>query len=475
MTDEEKWDPSLTYVELDLVKNHPLSPGSFALVCMDRGSGFTVPKIQRFLNVGGDEIDNSTHGGASAKQIGRFAYFALNSKNVDRDRDSGFYILTRTSSSGPVMLVEVTPYKIRYNQVKPRMVGPDADELGKYKNIKGSFTIVVIPNSVIISIKEIREGLQWKLPRKADRAINLSVGGEPLNAPPLKKKVIAHDGIEVYMDKPKAVDDPNASGLWVCDGATGLRCGYAPEMIGLLPWVLTNRGLEGDIFVNDMNLLLWQDTSRAGLLVKLARTKQWKAVYRALEKAVPYANKLLGDSDSGERDSFHKLLDDFTEMFTAAFGEADIDLDSLRSNTPGPIRKRKRNRRQHASADPKPRNPGGNGSSRKPQENESDDRDDEGRNLPLAWNIGGRSYIVQTLPGMSTHMFALVPVIGTQICLNPDYEFKHPTSKVAAAEHYLMLVLQAVAINREPNNFLKVAELVGKFRLELLQAKKNDT
>jgi len=107
MPRRDVWDPRPTHVELTLTRHHPLCDG-LALLCMDNGRGFTDEDNKRFSRIAGSGDAGVRHGGASQKQLGRLAYFVLNQRFAMDDPDAGFYILTRTSSSGDVTVMHAT-------------------------------------------------------------------------------------------------------------------------------------------------------------------------------------------------------------------------------------------------------------------------------------------------------------------------------------------------------------------------------
>lgn len=471
MPSEDQWNPSSTYVELWLTRDHPLAPKSWATVCLDKGSGFTEPKIKKFCNLGGDDPEPmGTHSGAAQKQIGRLAYFALNRRiTVERKPDSGFFILTRTSSSGPVSLIEITPYKLRFGGIIPRQLPPDASELWKFKNIKGSFTAIVIPNSVIENSNEIREALQWYLPRRKNKAVKILVDGKPLEAPPLASQTVSHDGIEAYLEK---VGTPimGKTGLWLTDAETGLRCAFCPDMGGYVPDPLARSDLDGDIFIP--GLLKQQHPSRIGLNPNFLKSPTWKkeiflVLYR---KVAPFAKELIGNAlyiDASEPNG--RRLKDFSDMFETAWGLPSIKGSDLTRDTSGPIRRRPP--RINRPVGPGGGNPPPSGNTRPPNGGSGDGEGDGTRTRGLAWRIGDREYYVQNMPSAAVLVYAEVSESGEMITINPDYTFQG-LSRLIMDEHCLQHVLNAVARHILPHDTGNALVTAEQFRRELQDALK---
>lgn len=459
MSDPSNWDATSAHVEVWLVYNHPLAPKKYALVIMDRGSGFTEPRIKEFCDIGGTPSAGK-HGGASQNGIGRFALFALNQRVAEKDYDEGFTIMTRTSSSGPVTMVEITPNKISRNEVEDHTIGPDASELWRYSNIVGSFTVIVVPNAVFSDESEIREVLKWRIPRIP--GVKVYVNGKLLEPPPLGNIKIAAGAIVAHLSRPKVANVDE--GIWLTDAKSGLRCAKASDLGSSIPYPLGRHDLTGDIMIP--GLLKHQNTSRSCLNDRFLRSKAWSDLFDILNlKIVPEAQKMLGEDDViSDADPTHRILYEFADLFRAAWGPSTVQGgDILTGQNPArPPRPPKRPVTPGVNPPPGNHQPpggvpghggnGGNGGS--------------GRPRAIGIKIGPDEFYFQTYPSGDKLVFAEVGMKGKAICINPNYSLS-PTNKFAEREHKLGRVFDAVARWRFPNETAAAHRLSTQFREEL--------
>lgn len=441
-----KWEPEKTRIEIALVKNHPLAQRSTALVLMDAGRGFTEDSIKYFCQIGPDVHDKSSHGGTSEKRMGKLAMFALNGQTLS-DYDTGFWLMTRTSSTGPVTLLEITPNHFANDTLEEKIIGPDATELGAYRNFRGSFSIFVIPNSVFHDDRELRHGLMWKIPRLHNKALNIKINGKPLEAPPLSSKMREAGTITAYLDKLKEAEVGNEerSGIWLTDADTGIRCAYAPAMQGVkggLPYPLGWPGLTGDIMIP--GLASQQRTDRQGLKPSFIResNRVWRDILDRLRLHIsPFAQQLLGNQDlMRDSDPQVQILHDLAEEFASVFGPGDIASEDVIAGTeveetPG---KPTKDKDKPKGPPIHPRDPGPGG----------DPGKGRGRRRTRGFKIGGKDYYFAVLPQPDQEIFAEISRNSNAICINPNYGIKRKTAS-AQREHMLLKICETVAHHHE--------------------------
>jgi len=464
MLDGVVWDPTNAQVEIWLVYNHPLAPKCWALIIKDCGSGFTVPRVKQYLEIGPQEVDTkhrpACHCGGSQNRIGKFAGLGLNKRCRDRkSMTEGFYILTRTSSSGPVTMVEITPQVIADQNPKPVYINPDATELASYKNIKGSFTIIVIPNAVFTSADEIRETLKWCLPRKKNLAIKTFVDGVLLEAPPLANIKIDAGPFEAHLGRPK-VTQAKSTGIWLCDAASGLRCALASGLVGYLPYPLARPDLEGDIFIP--GLLARQDTSRTTLddayLNDEDETHEWEKICAVLEaKIAPEARKLLGDDDVVDpANPANKTLYYLTDWMRDCWGEVETHGGDLTEPDPNKPKPKPKSKPGQIPLPPKPPGPPGTSN---------------GRVRGIGRKIGDEDYYFQVMSTQDPMLYAEVGIKGKVIFINPSYAIVLNHAKMDM-EHKLECILGAVARYRFPNSAEDAYRYAAQLRQEMESCKR---
>lgn len=461
----EKWEPGVGEVEVRLVANHPLAPKSTALLIVDRGTGFTKPKIKQYSDIGASLEDmrrgRGSHSGAAQKRVGRFAGLALNRACRDGDPTTGFYLLTRTSDDGPVTLVTLIPSEFERDQgFGVTTIGPNAVELGPYRGLKGSFTIIVIPNAIFESSDEIKKALRWYLPRKRDQMFRLMVDGKPLQPPPLASKVTyeaasttPENQIAAFIERSNG-DDENG-GIWFADALTGLRVApvrsLSPQQV---PYPLWRPELSGDIFVP--GLLANQRTDRAGIEPRFFRTAAWRHVTSVLVGQVaPKAKALLGDDDVIDGGDFGKLAIEFAALCNDLYGEPEdlagppFDIGGVRKHPGG-----------HGGGDGGGHGVGGK---REPR---------HGKPRCVAFTIAGEVYYLTSFE-MDELELATVEMRGDRhvLFLNSRRYSAAPKETKARREHMILRVLEAIGRAKFPTAPGRAAAFMAEERRRLLEGK----
>ncbi len=302
----DKWQPSLAYVELSLVQNHPLAGrGNSALVALDHGCGITDPAVDKYFHWLGPSLDklrerkNGHMNGASQKGIGRLAALALNANCIQEEilprTKHGYFLFSRTSTEGDIRFVTVIPEKVELEGFNTnRFIKPDATELHSLKGIKGPFTAIVIPTPIFKTTVEIYDAIKWLLPREKDKMFRLSIGGKYLEAPPLEEQVNITSLDGRYRAR-LGTGTEEGDGIWLCDSETGLRVASCMKIGRALPEPLWFPKPVGDIFAP--GLLAYQDTARSSLNRDFWKKKVGQELYMFLIRNVAPAAEQLLDRD----------------------------------------------------------------------------------------------------------------------------------------------------------------------------------
>ena len=449
MPDSRKWSPEKVRVEVSLDDRHPLAavPGTKTLVVVDHGCGFTKPNLEAFFMIG-PEGDGTNHRGAAQKRIGKFAAFALNRAVAERNYGSGFYILSRTSSTGDVLFLEVTPDSVSKNQTSSRYLSADSAELGGYRNVQGSFTALVVPNVVFETTEQVRNALRWYLPRKQNHAISVTVGRQKLAAPELCTTTGWFGEIEAFLGRRKAQD--GEGGIWLADAVTSLRCAHAPAMGVHLPYPLGRPDLEGDIFIP--GLLENQGTDRSGLRPQFLRSKAWKErIFPVLQlKVAPLATQLLGEDDVFQDTSLHdRAIREIAELFNDRWGKDSV---------PPP----------HGSRPHRP--PSGSGARPSgPGPDDGTEKSDRPRGILIS--IGGTTYRVRKALNLDPFIYAELNDRTAEIFVNEKYRAL-PNTNQAMREHVTMQFLGIVACSALRWDTKEAQKRQAELRAELLTPKK---
>ncbi len=331
-----KWTPGVGRVEVSL-EDHSLTEGR-ALVVFDFGRGFTEENLTRFCWLGRpleEALRNprGTHGGASQKGIGRLAAFALNWKVfLEQNTETGFFVLTRTKEAHSVRLIRMIPAEIERRGTIPQEMISSSDErrLGRFSKITGSFSAILIPHPVFGSHDEIRDSIQWLIPRKKDQMFDLRVGGNTLVPPPLETRVhlaSSDKRIEVHVS---AETEPNReSGIWFTDADTGFRVVQASRLgVVHVPQPFWSNELRGDIFVP--NLMSNLDSARGRPTQQYLASAEWRKVKAYLHSAresvevLVEKNRLFAGSTK-----VGTSLQNIVDAFARAFGASQIREDEF--------------------------------------------------------------------------------------------------------------------------------------------------
>ncbi len=323
MADPDKWTPKSTKVETRVIKGHPLCRDSRALIVLDYGCGFTKNNIERFHELGNRLSRESagSNAGASQKRLGRLALFPLSASYRGDVVDAPIFLFTRTTPTGNVTMVTLSAQSMSEGRIDAKSIKPSASELGPFVGIKGTFSMFVIPNTVVESNEELYDALKWRIPRNPSMNVNLTVNDVRVEPPALPKHAFnVGSGIMAYLDKNSDASSAEA-GIWLCDAETGLRCSQATKLNTThLPYPLNSPLLKGDIFIP--GILRQQDTSRGNLSSSYLRSKAWKDTVDQLRlQLVSHATKLLGDADEFKpRDPVNKCWQDLIKTCNDAFG-----------------------------------------------------------------------------------------------------------------------------------------------------------
>lgn len=456
------WQPGGGDVEVTLEDNLPLAPKVRSLVVFDRGSGFTKPKLERFRQLGSsmEEIrrgQQGSHSGAAQKCIGRFAALALNQRCANEDPDSGFYILTRTAAQGPVLMIEMIPAELeRHQAATTTWLDPTDNTLGRFKGFRGSFSAVIIPNSVLQTPQEIREALQWRLPRKPDQRCRMTVAGKELPAPPLADKLMmsSSDGsIEVWIDRSNNNANGRGLGIWLTDAYTGLPVAAATRLATALPYPFWHQDLTGDIFVPD--LLANQDTSRTGLRANFLKGAAWRRVTAYLLSVADRAKELLGRQDEFGRTSFDSHVLDFAKLCNNTWGKPDL----LLTGPTMPVAGGGSSGGRHKPG--MPGTPGG-----KPGKSVDGKPPVRQRAVPI--RIGADTFYLSKRQ-LDPRLLAQVDSgNGRVIYLNEAGYKPMPRTASARGEHIMLMICGAVGQAKYPNDPVAVTMFVADIRMELL-------
>lgn len=481
-----KWDPTRGDIEIFL-RAHPLGGKDPSLITLDHGRGLTPVDMERYCGAVGRRLGDTTdtHAGAAQKGIGRLAAMALNrlcrpgSGSYEERAQNGFFVLTRTSPSGPVTMLALTPAKVESfpgERLLPNIrtvVDPGARELGFLKGTTGTFTAVVVPNPAFESADEIRDGLRWMLPRKPGQAFRISVDGQSLSAPPMfDKRTDSFGDFELYLDLLKNQPKGTPGGIWLCDAETGFRVGPLVQLLSLkggskadvYPLQRTD-ALVGDLFVPTM--LRHQNSGRDGIHPDFCnRTNQlWKklGMYLATQ-AAPVCKEVIGETDTFTNRGA-KILSDLVEALETAFGK----VEGGPFDVPGDGR-------------PKPPRPEpGPGGQEKPPRPDSPDGGGESkphkpRTRGSCVRIGDKEYVLLKGMSLSPRILAMVDPSsragGRQIIhVNTDGYSSMPGTQERRRERVMVEVFHAVAGQHYPDDPRAQSEMVGEL-CERMLAKK---
>lgn len=448
---DRSWDPTAVQknpIELWLVKDHPLAPDCVSLVILDRGTGFTQENIARFLNIGGDGGDTSSHSGASQKRLGRLAAFSLS--KPDGKYSGRFFLLTRTASGGDVSVVSLSLEHFSTTPIRAEQISPTSTLIGSpalRDRLSGSFSMFVLPD-IMLTEAEIRHGLEQILPRKKVLEISVLLNGKRLTPPALASRSKTDGGVDIYLDRtPKGA----TGGVWLTDAVTGIRCAFAPLLDSHLPYPLFSPGLVGDIFIE--GLLSNQGTNRSGLKQDFLRSAKWRKIVDVLRlHAVDFAQNVLGDSDEFKGDADDQIVDELIEQCVGVWGIPNIQGGR---NEPGGNKPPKS----------KPEGGGGTGGGGGGG-NPGGPGNGDGRTRSKAVCIDGITYWIAKSPlGRDTYaeIHAAKSAPQPTLYINPaEYEgFPLKGGQAPRMEHAFMQILAAIASHRHGDDMEKARLWMG--------------
>lgn len=441
-------------IELSFI-NHPIAPGCTSLVVLDHGTGFTQDNIARFLNIGGDGDDTSSHSGASQKRLGRLAAFSLS--NPEGKYPARFFLFTRTGSAGDVSLVKLVQDQFSGNPIRAEQISPTSSLVGPESlrgKLIGSFSMFVIPDIMLTEV-ELRHGLEALLPRKKSLEIPILLNGKRLNAPTLASRSKTDCGVDIHLDRtPKGV----MGGVWLTDATTGIRCAFAPVLDSHLPYPFSSPGLIGDVFLE--GLLSNQGTSRSGLRQEFLRSAKWRKIVDTLRlHGVEFAQNVLGDSDVFKGDEDDKIVDELIEACTGVWGPPQIN----GGNEPT---------RGGGNRPPKSKPEGGGGTSGGGGGSGSNPAppgpgNEPGKTRSKALCIDGESYWLSRSP-LGPDLYADIQAARTikqpTLYINPLEYAGFPLKGGAAAkmEHAFLQILAAIATHRFGDDMDKIRRWTGE-------------
>ncbi len=386
------------------------------------------------------ERSRGSSNGSSQKGIGRLAALSLNGKCHDKDisvaAKNGFFVFSRTSSSGEIRFIEVVPEKIETDggTEVDRFITPSSEEARFLNNIEGSFTAIVIPTPVFDSADEIIESIKWLLPREANKMFDLRVNGKKVAPPELQSAVnITWDG-DKYRARlgafKKVSETDEATGIWLCDEETGFRVASCVRMGSkFMPMPLWYPDIVGDIFVP--GLLRHQGTARNKLSDAFTRKwdDEWRKLLLFLSTVVAPAAKNLLDNDVEETGA-SKALEDLVTLFHGCYGlppekEPGGGSGGTRIRTKSPTTPDDKDRPKE---EPKPRH--------------------------KTIKIRDEVYHLYTGRSLDPDLFAEVAPHNSQLVyVNVRGAYKSlPKNLSERKEHMLMLILIAIGLNENVNN-----------------------
>ncbi|HEU5114865.1 MAG TPA: hypothetical protein VFT82_03805 [Candidatus Paceibacterota bacterium] len=428
--DHDTWNPKLATIEVTISKNHPFIGGP-ATVFLDHGCGMTEPALERYFGWLGTpthlqrEFSTGTHMGASQKGIGRYAGLFCNKNcrpsNPDASKE-GFYLFSRTMSTGPIRLIHVTPGAIAVeNGIEvDHFVDPDSTEARFLGGIRGSFTAIVIPSPVFDTADDIYGHIKWLLPREKDKMFNLTVNGKKIEPPPLWDDVNATEENGIFRARIGA-GNKECDGIWFCDAETGFRVASCVKLGRLLPEPLGYPDLAGDIFAP--GLLRYQNTARDSLSRDYTRrgNPEWLRLLSFLNlRVAPKALELI-ERDELEEDTI-ETLGELVSLINDTFGEPEPV-----SLPPGPVITTPIVRPTGGTGTKKPGTPG------------------ERRPRGASITVGSKVYRLHYNAPLGSLFFATPAGIDRNIILiNAKGTYQLPKVKQARREHCLMQILFAV-------------------------------
>ena len=443
-----KWQPERVDIRIWL-ERHPLcEAGHNAMIALDLGRGLTSLDLKRYCSSLGTpthEIRAAMGGnGVAQKGLGRFAALALVRGCIEGDIAErirhGYYVFSRTATSGPVRKLTVFPEYIEGNH------GFDADcfvqsddrELGSMKNMTGSFTAIVMPNPVFANEAEIREAIKWYLPRDRSRMYkSLMVGKQLMQPPPLEQTVNIVWQTDQRYHAHLGAGTVTSGGVRLCDSDTGLPVATFADLAARVPEILSSPELCGDVFVP--GVLANQDTSRRTLVSSFMKRshKPWARILAFLiSQVAPAASNLIeADVISGEAAD---ALGDVVDMIKLSYGEPEPDKEpDPPKDPPGPK---------------EPREPA------TPPNTHPEEKAKRKRCIRIL--IDGEEFTLYRALTMDKHILVQPqPLDPRKLMVNVGGEFaSFPRQAAARREVFLLAIMRAVAESRFPSDPYKAQQ-----------------
>lgn len=476
MADPDRWTPESTKVETRVTKGHPLCRESRALIVLDYGCGFTDANMERFHELGNQlsRERSGSNAGASQKRLGRLALFPLSADYNGDIVDAPIYLLTRTAPTGNVTLVTLSAKNFCEGRLVAKTIKPTASELGPFVGIKGSFSMFVIPNTVIEDDEELYHALKWRVPRFAHSNVNLTINGKRVEPPALAKHSFkVSSSITAMIDKNLDAGHSEA-GIWLCDAETGLRCSLATKLSpSQMPYPLNSPLLKGDIFIP--NILSQQDTSRSSLNSDYLKSKEWRAVMDSLRlHLVEHATKLLGNADEFKpKDPVSKTWSNLVQHCNNAYGVPS------RRIIPGhhPFTESEdtvKDSDENSKSKPGGSNPSNGGTSNANTGGTSGSKGTNSRpkNRGFTARIGEHDYVILMTPRPSDQDVFGVLIVGDddrdrQLHFNPDYDNLKRLRGITLLEHMFLRFIELIAEHEYPDHPLKRQKHASQLRSRL--------
>ncbi|MDO8492410.1 MAG: hypothetical protein Q7S34_02110 [bacterium] len=489
MPDDDKWIPGCGQIEINLVEWFPLvvqTRNSKTLIVLDHGSGFTERSLELFHQVGrlvdqnGHRKFGTANSGASEKGIGRFAAFALNKFAMSEEEQvcikSCFFVLTRTGQSGPIRMLSVLPLSLQDGSFPEEFISEADSRLGHLSGIKGSFSAIVIPDSILETKQEIIEAIKWHLPRKRDFMFNLKIGGQEITPPPLASQCMFRSEDASIEANLEVAGDEREGGIWLVDKDTGLRVASLADLgqrVGV-PFPFHKTEITGDIFAADV--LRYQNTARNSLdpsfISPRTNHPKWRKIKLFLTRHAEKAKALLGEIDGEENEEGigSEELRSVAELFELVFGKAEEAESAIIFDLEEALRKKRKKQK------PIIIKPGiGDGDGHKPDPDELDEGNKDPKKKivrAMMMKIGDDSYQLVS-DDLDMHIYAQIDQDRQDVIrVNVRRYTLMPSRKDARFEHVLNQLLLAVAVSKNAGDAYGAHEMVGKLRFELQKYKK---
>ncbi len=418
-----KWDHSkLAAIEI-IVQEEATGRTCYLL---DRGSGLTEAHRARMHRLGGNEHSERV-GGASKRQIGRFAAMSLNTIFQDERQVSakdGIVYFTRTQDDvvhkRPISELSITVAslaRVKAFDYLAHSVKDTDPRLGPFVGVKGPFTLLVIPN-FSLTVDEIRRELPAFLPRKADRQIRLTVNEVPLQG-------WLMDGRRTYTSQKGDFSislkraDPNSplphearGEIAICDADSSCMVATTQNSgTHQLPLFLSNSKVTGVIYFP--NLFGRTNTGRSALSPHFWGSPEGRRFlnYCRSSPVRELVSALVGEEVSNEPAEADEALESALGTLAQGFGPAEyLHLTRKKRETEKGTKEPKKGETPDQAPDETP-NPNPNPTP--PGTDKPGDRH-ERPNKTLVLPIGGRKFLLQLEPNEQSRQVAYQPYGATE-------------------------------------------------------------